>query len=106
MLLKTRNSDTLWKLDEFSPDYVYLSTEAAEYLASRRPACVGVDYLSVGGHKANGTEVHTALLGAGILLIEGLDLSRAEAGVYELLCLPLSIAGAEAAPARAVLLRR
>ncbi len=50
-----------------------------------RPACVGVDYLSVGGHKANGSEVHGALLGAGILVIEGLDLSAAEPGDYELL---------------------
>ncbi len=105
VLLRTRNSDTLWQLDRFSPDYVYLSTLAAEYLADLRPACVGVDYLSVGGHKANGSEVHGALLGAGILVIEGLDLSAAEAGDYELLCLPLSIAGAEAAPARAVLRR-
>jgi arylformamidase len=105
VLLRTRNSDTLWALDEFSPNYVYLSTEAARYLAGRRPACVGVDYLSVGGYKANGTEVHTALLEAGILLIEGLDLSAAEPGDYELLCLPLSIEGAEAAPARAVLRR-
>ena len=103
VLLRTRNSETLWNLDEFSPDYVYLSTEAAHYLAARRPRCVGVDYLSVGGYQSNGAEVHTALLGAGILLIEGLDLSAAEPGTYELLCLPLSIQGAEAAPARAVL---
>jgi arylformamidase len=105
VLLRTRNSAVLWSLDEFCPDYVYLSTDAARYLAGRRPACVGVDYLSVGGFQANGTEVHTALLGAGILLIEGLDLSAAEPGDYELLCLPLSIKGAEAAPARAVLRR-
>lgn len=105
VLLRTRNSETLWSLDEFSPEYVYLSTEAAQYLAEVRPACVGVDYLSVGGFHANGTEVHTALLGAEILLIEGLDLSAAEPGDYELLCLPLSIAGVEAAPARAVLRR-
>ena len=106
VLLRTRNSDTLWQLNEFSPHYVYLSTEAAEYLARVRPACVGVDYLSVGGHKANGTEVHHALLGAGIMVIEGLDLSAASPGDYELLCLPLNIAGVEAAPARAVLRRR
>ncbi len=104
ILLKTRNSDELWDLDEFQPDFVHLSTEAAEYLARKRIVCLGVDYLSVGGHRSNGAEVHEALLGAGILCIEGLDLSGAEPGEYRLVCLPLSIQGAEAAPARAILL--
>lgn len=104
VLLKTRNSG-LWAKDEFDPSFVYLSTEAAEYLAERRPACVGVDYLSVGGHQVNGTEVHHALLKARALLIEGLDLSAAQPGDYTLVCLPLRIAGAEAAPARAILMR-
>jgi arylformamidase len=103
VLLRTHNSDTLWAADEFSPDYVYLSTEAALYLGGLRLPCLGVDYLSVGGFQSNGTKVHRALLSAGTLLIEGLDLSAAEPGEYELMCLPLRIDGVEAAPARAVL---
>lgn len=102
LLLKTTNSG-LWDT-EFAPDYVHLSTPAALRLAELRPACVGVDYLSVGGFKSNGTEVHEALLGAGVLVIEGLDLSEAEIGDYLLVCLPLRLARAEAAPARAVLI--
>jgi arylformamidase len=104
VLFKTRNSE-LWAQDEFVEDYVYFSTEAARYLAARRPACVGIDYLSVGGFHLNGTEVHEALLGVGILLIEGLDLRAVEPGAWTLVCLPLRLAETEAAPARAILMR-
>lgn len=104
VLFKTRNS-ALWEKDEFDEEYVFLSVAAARYLAERKPACIGVDYLSVGG-KGNGVEVHKALLGEGVMLIEGLDLRDAEPGEYDLACLPLRLAGAEAAPARAVLRRR
>ncbi|MBE0475865.1 MAG: cyclase family protein [Coriobacteriia bacterium] len=104
LLLKTRNS-ALWSSEGFRPDYVHLTTEAAELLADRRIALLGVDYLSVGGYRSNGREVHRALLGAGIYLIEGLDLSDARAGSCEVYCLPLRLAGAEGAPAR-VLLRQ
>lgn len=103
VLLKTRNSK-LWERDEFEKEYVFLSAEAAHYLAKLKPACIGIDYLSVGG-KGNGVEVHQALLGAGVMLIEGLDLTDAEPGEYDLACLPLRLAGAEAAPARAILRR-
>lgn len=103
ILLKTRNS-ALWSKDEFDPEYVFLSADSARYLADAEIACLGVDYLSVGG-KGNGVEVHQTLLGAGVLLIEGLDLSAAEPGEYDLVCLPLKLAGAEAAPARAILRR-
>lgn len=104
ILLKTRNS-ALWADDAFHEDFVHLSTQAAEWLAAREPRCLGVDYLSVGGFHRNGTPVHRALLGAGVWLIEGLDLSAVEPGRYELLCLPLRLEGAEGAPARALLRR-
>ncbi|HEY3318417.1 MAG TPA: cyclase family protein [Coriobacteriia bacterium] len=102
ILLKTRNS-SLWAAGAFHEDFTYLSTEAAEWLAEVGPGCLGVDYLSVGGFHRNGTAVHRALLGAGIWLIEGLDLSAVTPGSYELLCLPLRLVGAEGAPARALL---
>jgi arylformamidase len=102
LLLKTRNS-ALWDDDAFHTDFVHLSTEAARFLAEVGPRCLGVDYLSVGGYHGNGTDVHLALLGAGIWLIEGLDLREVKAGRYELACLPLRVAGAEGAPARTLL---
>jgi arylformamidase len=102
ILLKTRNSG-MWSDDAFREDFVHLSTAAAHYLASLAPRCLGVDYLSVGGFHKNGTDVHRALLGAGVWLIEGLDLSAVAPGEYELVCLPLRFAEGEASPARALL---
>lgn len=105
ILFKTMNSLRCWKSDEFIEDFVYISREAASYLASRRVRLVGVDYLSVGGFKADGVETHRELLGAGIWILEGLDLSQVEPGRYELICLPLRIARGDGAPARAIVRR-
>jgi|ERR1043166_517506 arylformamidase len=103
ILFKTRNSRTSWNSDLFDEDFVYISQEAARYLARCRIRSVGVDYLSVGGFKRDAVETHRALLGAGIWIIEGLNLARIKSGRYELVCLPLKVLGVEGAPARAVL---
>ncbi len=103
ILFKTRNSPAAWQASGFVEDFVYISTEAATWLAEKRVRTVGVDYLSVGGFKAgNGVPVHHALLSAGIWIIEGLDLSNVPAGPCRLVCLPLKILGGEGAPARAI----
>src|SRR5450432_3085377 len=103
ILFKTSNSTRAWKSDTFVEDFVYISHEAAQYLAEKQVQTVGVDYLSVGGYRVDGPETHHALLGAGIWVIEGLNLSGVQAGSYELICLPLKMMGAEGAPARAIL---
>jgi arylformamidase len=103
VLFKTPGSARRWKSGAFEDDFVYISKEAALFLAERQVRCVGIDYLSVGGFRKDLTETHEILLGAGIWVIEGLDLSRVKPGRYELICLPLRIAGADGAPARALL---
>ncbi len=103
ILFKTSNSTRCWQSNTFVEDFVYISHEAAQYLAERRVQTVGVDYLSVGGYRVDGPETHHALLSAGIWIIEGLNLTDVQAGSYELICLPLKMMGAEGAPARAVL---
>ncbi len=105
ILFKTRNSDYAWNSDAFDENFVFISQDAARYLAECRIRCVGVDYLSVGGFREDGPETHHALLEAGIWIIEGLNLSGIEPGAYELACLPLKLMGAEGAPARAILRR-
>ena len=102
ILFKTKNSEHSWNSDEFDKDFVYISKEAARYLAKIRIQTVGVDYLSVGGFYKDGLETHQALLGAGIWIIEGLNLSKVKAGRYQLICLPLKILNSDGAPARAV----
>lgn len=103
ILFRTFNSARSWPRQGFLEDFVYISKEGAQFLAEKKILTVGVDYLSVGGYAKDGPETHQALLGAGIWVIEGLDLSQAPAGRYELICLPLKLEGAEGAPARAVL---
>jgi arylformamidase len=72
--------------------------DAARLLVERGIRLVGVDCLTVGDEDA-----HRVLLGAGVVALEGLDLSRAAPGPWRLICLPLLIPGADGAPARAVL---
>lgn len=103
ILIRTDNS-RLWAggISEFRPDYTAVSTDAAHWITRQGLRLVGIDYLSIGNIKS-GRDVHRILLDAGIVVLEGLDLSLAAPGRYELLCLPLNIVGAEGAPARAIL---
>ena len=103
ILFKTRNSSQVWQADEFVEDFVFISNEAAHFLAERKVKVVGVDYLSVGGYKRGGRYVHETLLGGGIWLIEGLDLSHVSPGRYDLICLPLRLEQGDGSPARAIL---
>jgi arylformamidase len=105
ILFKTRNSDHLWKTNDFQEEFVHIPQGTAAYLADLKVRTVGVDYLSVGGYETDSAETHQALLSAGIWLIEGLNLGHVEPGEYELVCLPLKLVGSDGAPARAVLRR-
>lgn len=105
VLFRTRNSGSLWKSSEFDKRFVHIPADTAKYLASTGVRTVGVDYLSVGGFETDGAQTHQALLGAGVWIIEGLDLAAVEPGSYELLCLPLKLVGSDGAPARALLRR-
>jgi arylformamidase len=101
VLFKTANS-RLWELDHFSPDFLALAASGAQALVARGVRLVGVDYLSVAPFQEP-TAVHETLLGAGVVIVEGLDLRAAEPGRWELFCLPARIEGCDGAPARVVL---
>lgn len=102
VLFRTRNSARRWWERPFDPGYAFVSEEAARWLAARRARCVGIDYLSVAGFREDPAATHRALLGAGVWIIEGLDLTRVRPGRCELICLPLKVVGADGAPARAI----
>lgn len=103
ILLKTRNSPAAWQRDDFVENAVALTAESAQWLATSGVMTLGIDYLSVGSFAAdNGEPVHHALIDAGIIIIEGLDLTEVPPGAYDLICLPLKIKGADGAPARAI----
>jgi arylformamidase len=106
VLLRTPNSK-LWNKpkEPFHEEYAYLTGEGAKFLVDQGVKVVGVDYLSVEKFHTPGHPAHHALLGANVIIIEGLNLSDAEPGVYEMYCLPLKVEGADGAPARVVLKR-
>jgi len=98
LLFKTSNSERCWKTSQFVPEFVSIAEDAASYLASLNTLAVGIDYLSAGS-----PETHRTLLGAGVVIIEGLNLTGISQGRCELLCLPLKILGADGTPARVLL---
>jgi len=105
ILFKTRNSTTAWQTDSFTEDFVYISDDAARYLVDCGITLAGIDYLSVGSFRHGGSYVHETLLGGGVWIIEGLDLSQVKPGEYDLICLPLKIQKGDGAPARAIIKR-
>jgi arylformamidase len=104
VLIKTVNS-RLWGSASFHADYVGVTESGARYLVEHGIKVVGVDYLSVEEFRKPGAPAHHVLLGAGTIVIEGLNLRDVEPGIYEMFCLPLRIVGADGAPARVVLRR-
>lgn len=103
ILFKTRNSSRVRQTDTFVEDFVFISNEAARFLVKRGIRVIGIDYLSIGGFKRGGSNVHQTLLQGGVWIIEGLDLSLVSPGRYDLICLPLKLDQADGAPARAIL---
>lgn len=98
ILFKTRNSLE----DILEGEFVYITTEAAKRLVELGVEGVGLDALGVERDQPDhGT--HHALLGAGIIIIEGLCLGEIDAGEYFMIAAPLKVKGLEAAPTRVLL---
>ena len=104
ILFKTRNSDL--PRDRFCEDFVYIKPDAAEWLVDRGVSLVGIDYLSPDRYGDMDFPVHLTLLGAGVLILEDIDLRAVASGRYRLVCLPIKTHQADGAPCRAVLGRR
>jgi arylformamidase len=110
LIVRTRNSRVWedWAGDTplpFREDYVGLQPDAARWVVERGIRVIGTDALSIGTFGAANREVHVALLGNDVLVIELLDLHLIEPGPYELVCLPLKLAIGDGAPARVLLVR-
>jgi arylformamidase len=103
LLLKTRNSKA-WERDGFDRDYIGISWDAAQWLVDHQIRLVGIDYLSVEIYQALEPNTHRTLLGAGVIIVEGLNLKDVPPGDYTLACLPLKIKNGDGGPARAILL--
>lgn len=103
VLLRTRNSlHWLAGTTTFDEQFVGLDISAAQYLRDLGVKLIGVDGLSIEPYGGDG-QVHATLLGAGIIIVEGLSLANVPAGEYQLVCAPLKLMGADGAPARVFL---
>ncbi len=102
VLIKTLNS-RFWGSPDFHTDYVGMTESGARHLIEHGIKVVGVDYLSVEEFKKPGAPAHRLLLGAGTIVIEGLNLRDVKPGIYDMYCLPLRVVGSDGAPARVVL---
>jgi arylformamidase len=104
VLFRTRHSERWARGElEFAEDFVAITEDGARWLVERGVRLVGIDCPSVGPFIAP-APTHRILLRAGVVPVEGLNLSGVAAGVYQLVCLPLRIVDADGAPARAILM--
>lgn len=107
ILFRTRNSRNHWMTDPaFHEDFTYVAPDAAQLLADAGVELVGIDYLSAEKYRSSDFRTHLILLGKGIPVLEGLQLTDVTPGTYDLIVLPLRVTGHEAAPARAILKHR
>ncbi len=100
ILFKTKNS--LGDRRDFE-NFISVSEEVARFLVDRGIVLVGTDFFGIEKRRNPGHPVHTAFLEKDIVIVEGLDLSKVEGGEYEIMCMPIKIKGADAAPARVFL---
>lgn len=105
VLFGTSNSH-YWAKGEsrFQTDFVAITEDGAEWLVEKGVQLVGIDYLSISPYSES-IPTHLVLLQAGVVIVEGLNLSNVMRGFYDLYCLPLKVAGADGAPARAILIQ-
>ena len=87
----------------FPEQYVYPAPELAAFLKARGIILYGSDSPSMDAVDSKDLPGHHALLENGVAILEGLDLSRVTDGIYELVALPLKIAGGDGSPVRAAL---
>jgi arylformamidase len=102
LLVKTANG-RFWDVAAFHPEFIGFDDDAGAWLVSRGIVLVGIDYMSIERFHSPTHAVHHALLAAGAVILEGLDLRRVAPGEYFLVCAPLPVEGADGAPARVFL---
>jgi len=88
---------------EFPPTFPHPSPELADILGSLGILLYGTDAFSMDDVNSKTLPGHNAMLRSSISILEGLDLTQAPDGIYELAALPLKIIGGDGSPVRAVL---
>ncbi|CAA9579478.1 MAG: Kynurenine formamidase, bacterial [uncultured Truepera sp.] len=87
----------------FPEDFTPLTPELIHALADRGVRLVGTDAPSVDALTSKELAAHRACLERNVYILEGLNLQDVGEGMFELICLPLSLPDADASPVRAIL---
>jgi arylformamidase len=87
----------------FPQRFTALSPEVANLLGESGALLVGLDTPSVDPFDSKTLDAHHALARGSVAILEGLVLDGVPEGIYELIALPLKLAGLDASPVRAVL---
>jgi arylformamidase len=93
-----KRADAVW-----NPDFTAYAPETVEWLAARGVKLIGLDTPSVDPASSKSLDSHQQLLRQDLRVLENLVLDDVSEGDYELIALPLKLAGACASPVRAVL---
>ncbi|MEE8412060.1 MAG: cyclase family protein [Acidobacteriota bacterium] len=89
--------------ENFNEDFAALSVELVDRLHEEGVILIGIDGPSVDLFDSKDLPAHQAFLCHDMAILEGLVLRDVPAGEYELIALPLKLAGFDASPVRAVL---
>jgi arylformamidase len=89
--------------EHFNEDFAALSPELVDWLHAQGVRLVGIDTPSVDPFESKDLPAHHRFLAHDMAILEGLVLTDVPEGVYELIALPLKLAGFDASPVRAVL---
>jgi arylformamidase len=87
----------------WNDDFASLSPELVDWMHERGVITIGIDTPSVDPFDDKVLEAHQALARNDMANLEGLVLDGVEEGRYELIALPLRLAGADGSPVRAIL---
>ncbi|WP_020399972.1 arylformamidase [Kordiimonas gwangyangensis] len=89
--------------DGWDSDFPAMSPDAIRLLAARGCKLIGLDVPSLDREDSKTLDAHFAVDAAGMAILEGLVFDDVPPGDYELIALPLKIAGADGSPVRAIL---
>ncbi|HLZ83944.1 MAG TPA: arylformamidase [Caulobacteraceae bacterium] len=89
--------------DAWVSDFTAVAADAIEWLAAQGVALIGVDAPSLDPETSKTMDAHRAVLAHDMRILEGLVLDDVPPGDYELIALPLKLAGLDSSPVRAVL---
>jgi len=89
--------------DRWRGDFTTVAAAAIEALARAGVRLVGIDSPSLDPQESKTMDAHRAVLAADMRILEGLVLDDVPPGDYELIALPLKLAGLDASPVRAIL---